>query len=155
MERLGQRIMIPTRSEFLTVLGGDWVSDEIFELTKTLEYYSALLECVIRVPIGFQTDLASVPRVPIIYEMFGNRAHHESVIHDYLYRKDSAPLVSFGVANKAFKEAMEARGKTRLIVYGMYKGVCSGGASHFHKKCVGDKLLVHSIDSKEENNAYK
>lgn len=36
-------------------------------------------------PSGFVSDFASVPRIPIIFAIFGNRAHRAAVIHDYLY----------------------------------------------------------------------
>lgn len=37
------------------------------------------------VPMGFETDFASVPRIGAVYALFGNRAHRAAVVHDYLY----------------------------------------------------------------------
>lgn len=90
----------------------------------------------IKVPAGFETDLASVPRVPIIYALWGARAHREAVIHDFLFRKDSDPLMGFIEANKVFLEAMKSRGKPFYIRYPMYWGVCIGSYGCFHKRVV-------------------
>jgi hypothetical protein len=43
--------------------------------------------CGIKVPSGFITDVDSVPRIPIVYLMFKNRAIEASVLHDYLYSR--------------------------------------------------------------------
>lgn len=39
----------------------------------------------IYVPDGFITDLASVPRFPGMFLLFGGKARKASVLHDYLY----------------------------------------------------------------------
>ena len=61
----------------------------IFRLQKPLVYLDG--ERTIRVPSGFETDLASVPRLPIVYDLWGNRAHREAVLHDYLYSIGATP----------------------------------------------------------------
>jgi hypothetical protein len=128
-------------SKFITELCATLIDeDTIWVLHEPLVYDSKLLNCRITVPEGFQTDLASVPRVPILYLKWGNRAHREAVIHDYLYRIDSIPIVTFSQANKVFREAMIARGKPEDIHEGMYQGVRLGGKSHYHKKYVEDVL---------------
>ena len=128
-------------SEFLTDLDiklrSD--SDKIYILKSELIYLSDTLGKII-IPEGFQTDFASVPRVPFIYEAWGDRAHREAVLHDYLYRKDSKPYVTFMDANRAFLEAMESRDKPIHIRYPMFWGVVIGGYPSYHKKYVGDEL---------------
>ena len=127
-------------SEFLSELDVRLLdSDKIWILDSPLIYRSDLLGMV-TVPEGFQSDFASVPRLPIVYTFFGDRAHRESVLHDYLYCKDSIPLATYGQANKVFLEAMTVRGKSLFVRKAMYWGVCIGGFTHYHKKCVGDKL---------------
>ena len=125
---------------FKTKLATEQLTDQVFALTAPLVYESDLLGCTITVPEGFQSDGASVPRVPIAYMFFGNRAHHEAVIHDALYRSDFPLEVSFSMANNVFFEAMRARGKSIWIAYAMYFGVCSGGWFSYHKKKMMDKL---------------
>jgi len=127
-------------SQFITSLLINQIIDKVFELTAPLIYQSDILGGFkVTVPIGFQSDGASVPRVPVAYMLFGDRAHHEAVIHDYLYRIDSVPLVSFKMANKVFLEAMECRGKSWFIRWSMYLGVKFGGLLSYHKKRVLDR----------------
>jgi hypothetical protein len=118
--------------------------DTIWTLDTALVYESDLLKAVITVPMGFQTDFASVPRVPIVYGFFGDRAHRESVIHDYLYRIDSNPIVSRKQADDVFYEAMKLRGKSFLVRWCMWFGVRLGGWTGFHE------LMVDAIIIKEE-----
>jgi len=126
-------------AKFLTTLKVEDISDSVWRLLEPLIYESDIVG-KITVPAGFYTDLASVPRIPIVFMFFGERSHHEAVIHDYLYRIDSMPQVTFGEANDVFLEAMEARGKSLFIRKPMYWGVCLGGMSSYHKKKVEDKL---------------
>ena len=128
-------------SKFLTPLELEcFEKDGIWRLLAPLVYYSAHLSQGIEIPEGFYTDLASVPRIPFIYSLWGDRSHYEAVVHDYLYRSDSFPLVSCSSANKIFKEAMYARNKPKRIALPMYWGVCLGGWRTFHKRKVGDIL---------------
>jgi len=135
------------KSEFLTTLDGRQIDDENFMLLADLRYQSAILGGIVTVPKGFVTDFASVPRVPIIYEAFGDYAHHESVVHDFLYQSHminvqplaqngviGAPIlipVSKSLADNVFKEAMICRKKPKWKVWGMYMGVVLGGASSY------------------------
>ena len=115
-------------------------SDEIYILNEPLIYRSDYLKRFIVVPAEFNTDLASVPRVPFIFLLWGGRAHREAIIHDLLFRIDSVPNVSFFAANWVFLEAMKSRGKPYYIRHPMYAGVCIGAYPHYHKKGVADKL---------------
>lgn len=113
--------------------------DSIWILNAPLVFESDFLG-KIEVPAGFETDFASVPRVPIAFMLFGDRAHRESVLHDYLYRIDSVPQASFDEANDIFLEAMKCRGKGAFVRYTMYWGVCFGGRGCYHKRYARDKL---------------
>ena len=126
-------------SKFLTTLKTEDITDQVWRLCDPLVYQSDIIGTVI-VPEGFYTDLASVPRIPIIFMLWGGRSHHEAVIHDYLYRIDSLPVVSEHIANEVFFEAMCARGKCWYVKYFMYWGVCLGGFTSYHKKKVEDRL---------------
>jgi hypothetical protein len=48
--------------------------------------------------------------------------------------------VTFDEANLVFNEAMKERGKPWYIRWPMYKGVCWGGKSSYHKKKVMEVL---------------
>ena len=126
-------------SKFLSALDGRSVDDKLWLLLSPLHYESDILG-PIKVPLGFMTDFASVPRVPIAYMLFGDRAHRESVIHDYLYRTDSVPQATYSQANDVFLEAMRVRGKGYFVRYAMYWGVVLGGWTAYHKKRVKDRL---------------
>ena len=131
------------KSKFLTDLEIKLVKeDKIWEVHEPLRYYSEILGRELEVPVGFRTDLASVPRVPIAYYFWGARAHYEGVVHDYLCRKDSIPVVDLDTANAVFQEAMIVRGKSVWIRKPMYWGVCIGTWKYFHIRNVNDKLEV-------------
>jgi len=128
-------------AEFLTDLDIHEIDDDcLWVLDSPLIYRSDIPQVgVVLVPVGFYTDFASVPRVPLAYMFFGGKSHRESVIHDYLYRCDSVPVVERSVADSVFKEAMDCRGKGFFTRYAMFAGVRLGGWTAYHQKRVGDK----------------
>ena len=75
------------------------------------------------VPTFFVTDCATVPRIPIIYDLWGDRAHRESVLHDYLYRASDFLRYPRKACDKIFLLAMQVTGKPAYIRYPMYWGV--------------------------------
>ena len=125
--------------KFLSVLDVRCKDDRTWILAEPLIYESDILGRI-EVPRGFETDFASVPRMPIFYMFYGDRAHMESVLHDYLYRNDCAPPASFMQANRVFLEAMAARGKAIYVRWPMFLGVVIGGLPSYHRRNVGDKL---------------
>lgn len=46
----------------------------------------------IEIPTDFESDGASVPRLPFIYAKWGDKVHREAFGHDYGYRKDAVML---------------------------------------------------------------
>jgi hypothetical protein len=48
-------------------------------------YYVRLDDDYLCIPEGFVTDLASVPRIPVIYLWLGGRGKKAAVVHDWLY----------------------------------------------------------------------
>jgi hypothetical protein len=95
------------------------------------------LESVLRyggivVPVNFETDLASVPRIPIIFMLWGDRVHKEAVLHDYLYRKNSVPFVTKDQADSIFKYAMK-RKNPAYVYEPIYLGVKYGARKYYHK----------------------
>jgi hypothetical protein len=129
-------------SKFLSELKAHLLDDDkVWALDEPLIYESDLLKCTITVPAGFNTDFASVPRVPFAYMFFGDKAHREAILHDYCYRKNSIPIVTESQANNLFFEAMTLRGKPAWVRYTMYWGVCLGGWTSFHKFNVEDSMV--------------
>lgn len=113
----------------------------------------------ITIPQYFFTDLASVPRLPIAYTLWGDRAHREAVLHDYLYRKDclinnlETGEVCQGCTRKfaddMFLEAMKAQGQPFYIRYPMWAGVRSGGFMAYHKLEVLDEFDLSECYQKD------
>ena len=109
--------------------------ENIWILDSSLIYESDIVGPV-SVPAGFETDLASVPRLIVIYELWGNRCHREAVIHDYLYRIDSVPQASKLQADRTFLEAMKVLGKPFYIRWFMFAGVAAFAWMSYHRKKV-------------------
>ena len=110
-------------------------NESLWIVQRPMGYYSDLLKWEVWVPTGFVTDLASVPRVPVLFWFWGGRAHREAVLHDYLYRIDSEPCVSFMDANRVFLEAMKSRRKNIFVRWFMFAGVCFA-LPQYHQKTV-------------------
>ena len=107
-------------------------NDKIWVLKSPLIYESDSIG-LIKVPTGFETDFASVPRVPIAFWFYGDTAHRESVIHDYLYKIDTKPKYARKIIDSVFLEAMECRMKPWYVKYPMYWGVRLGGWVVYNK----------------------
>jgi hypothetical protein len=58
---------------------GQWV------VVQPLQYRSRLTNDFYEVPPGFSTDLASIPRIPLLWLWLGDTAREAAVLHDYLY----------------------------------------------------------------------
>lgn len=76
-------------------------------LTDPLAYESEVAGRIFVVPTGFSTDLASVPRLPLAYLLFGGVGDAAAVVHDYLY---TTHQVSRKVADDVLIEAMKVSG---------------------------------------------
>jgi hypothetical protein len=114
--------------EFLTYPDVRVLSDDNFVLLDDfiVKYY----DHYITVPKGFDTDFASVPRVPIFYALFGGKAKKSAVLHDYLYV--TKPF-SREECDKAFLCAMETEGLGWFTRHAMYRGVRLGGGAYWSK----------------------
>ena len=112
----------------------------IYSLKEDL-YYTDHEGNSIVIPKGFQHDLASVPRLPLFYAAWGDRAHREAVLHDFLYRYDSNPICTRPEPDNHFKMAMISRHQSWRIYYPMYLGVRMFGMFAYHKLNVEHKFL--------------
>ncbi len=122
------------RVEFLSSLFVEEIDDTNWRLIAPFEvkvindnatFYSII------VPQLFETDFASVPRLPFVFELYGDRAHKPAILHDYLYsvggnEKDRT------LADMLFRAAMIADGLDEGAANSMFTAVRIGGASHFH-----------------------
>lgn len=92
---------------------------------------------IIRAQAGFMTDFATVPRLPLIYLAYGNKAHLPAIPHDLLYTEGGTE------ADREFADLVFLHGMLGTVVpsgdnslteddaYAMYRAVRSFGAQHF------------------------
>lgn len=91
-------------------------------------YSSDHLRMHIIVPAGFQTDLASVPRLPVVYLLTGATGNEAAVVHDWLYSTQPCARAD---ADEVFYEACIVAGMPRWRAWLMWAGVRAGGRSHW------------------------
>jgi hypothetical protein len=81
-----------------------------WELTAPLVYESDMAGRI-EVPVGFSTDFASVPRLPLAFMLAGDTAHASAVVHDYLCRVwIPRGDITWREAADVFDEAMQSEG---------------------------------------------
>lgn len=103
-------------------------------LYAPLVFDSTVAGRIITVPAGFPTDLASTPRIPIIYEMLGNIGRRAAVVHDYLY---TSGRESRAIADAVLREACTVNGVPGWKSWLMWVGVRIGGGSHYTETPAG------------------
>ncbi len=113
------RALTPLRLELT-----DMVDDEdrpIWDLINPLAWGDELM------PAGLRTNLASVPRLPLVFLLAGDRAHWEAVWHDgeYILRRKTRKE-----ADDLFLEMLLANPRIpQGLAYTMHKAVSWFGAS--------------------------
>ena len=112
----------------LAVLVADNTDDGRWIVTSPLIYQSDVAGKTFIVPIGFQTDMASVPRLPLVFMLAGDTSREASVVHDFLY--DTQP-VKRALADRVLKEASGVTGVPVWRRWMMYAGVRLFGGSHW------------------------
>lgn len=117
-------------AHFATPLEARWLDAKRREILRSLVFYSAHMDRVFVVPVGFITDLASVPRLPVIYWLFGGVADEAAALHDYLY----TGIISRKDADEVFAEACKATGKNALTRGPMWAAVRVAGGLHYTNK---------------------
>ena len=95
------------------------------ELLDDFIYLSEVLEDIIVVPKGFETDFASVPR--ILWNILPpiGKYTKAAVIHDYLYAKGEN--LTRNKADAVFLEAMRDLDVWEVTRFSMWMGVRLGG----------------------------
>lgn len=99
----------------------------LWKLLAPLIFDSAMVG-TITVPTGFETDFASVIRLPIAYSLFGDTAHRAATVHDYLY---TTGVFERSIADQVFLEAMESTGIPWWRRWAMYSAARMFGAEYF------------------------
>ncbi|MGV6475017.1 DUF1353 domain-containing protein [Azotobacter vinelandii] len=107
------------------VPGGD-----TWKVSQPLQYRDRLRRLLV-VPVGYRTDLASVPRLAwrIVPRDHG-QARRPAVVHDYLYTHQTHRF-SKAEADRIFYEALREEGMSDLLAWLMYAAVRIGGRGNW------------------------
>lgn len=84
-----------------------------------LVFRSKVLNKLVYAPAGSKTDFCSVPRLPVIYLKYGNRAHKAGAMHDAALAQGMAR----DQAAALFLEVLEVEGIPERDRMAMYAGV--------------------------------
>jgi len=85
------------------------------------------LQMVFTVPTGFEFDLDSVPRLPLVYLLFKGRSGLRApCLHDFMYR-EAFPTTTRLEADLAYWDAMRSFGVPLLWAAFHFLGVRLGG----------------------------
>ena len=107
------------------------IDDKYWEVME--DYYYKTSRGIIRVPKGFRTDYASVPRIfRNIINSYGKHGR-AAVVHDWLYSSQCEINVTRAEADKIFLEIMVEWNVKKYKRILMYILVRIFGGSHFRK----------------------
>lgn len=117
-------------SAFTTPLQLEYMDGINYRLLSEFDFASEEVERLIRVPAGFVTDFASVPR--FFWRVLPPTGQYgkAAVVHDFLYRTHAAIKAD---ADKVFLEGMLVLGVPRWKAKIMYAAVhVFGGGAYAH-----------------------
>ncbi len=117
------------KARFLTTLDVRYKAEKEWELLSPFVVVAG--DKLIRVPPGFTTDFASVPRLPLAFWLFGNTGHRAAVVHDYLYVSKELPREE---ADAIFKALLEEEGAGWFRSNMMHLGVRVGGGAYYKEQ---------------------
>lgn len=116
-------------SSFKTPLRLEFRDDSLFQLTESFEFLSEVTESIIRIPAGFVTDFASIPRVLWNILPPTGRYGKAAVVHDWLYQTRDAGThkVWRDEADAVLREGMVALKVPWWQRWMIYVGIRIGG----------------------------
>ena len=118
------------QAEFLNYLEYEEIPrSRIIRLTDDFKVYSAVIGRTITVPNGFTCDGESV---------FFKSSTEAGVVHDYLYRKDSDPIVSRKIADEIFYEMSLLDDCWMVVCLAKWLVVRTVAGRFYHKLKVAD-----------------
>jgi hypothetical protein len=116
-------------STFTTPLVVEYLDGRRWRLTQEFDFASEALERIVRVPVGFVTDFASIPRV--LWALLPPTGPYgkAAVIHDMLYQHPECltPRVTREQADYTLCEGMVALCVKPSTLRAIYWGVRAGG----------------------------
>ena len=136
--------------KFLSELDASKFSKNEWKLNEPLVYNSNTVGVIV-VPEGFVTNFGSVPRLPLMYLLFGGVGDEACTLHDWLYTAPHNPIrcgvtVDRSTADKVFRGVVyeclrvddsNISGMAHNLIslgvaWAMWAGVRIGGASHWN-----------------------
>ena len=118
----------------------------IFDLHEPLEWTNGVKK--VTVPVEFQCDLASVPRVPLAYLVVGGMGEVAGTVHDYLYREGAEITEGLVTRTPTRKEADDVfltvlgeEGVSWFKRKAMYYAVRGFAGKNWHKRKVSDPFI--------------
>lgn len=127
-------------SQFLTHLRLDDENGFPMMVIDPFLFYSDLIGMTIRVPAGFETDLASIPRILWAVLPKVGRWDRAAVVHDFLYveGKANGVEISRSTADHVMFEAMTVCDVPLHQRYIIFLGVRLGGWLGWHQRRKAD-----------------
>lgn len=116
----------PEPPRFLTPVYVRLERDDTKTLVADVRYQSVVTGKTYVIPAGFNTDFASVPRLPVAFLLTGGTADRPAIVHDFLYRTGAEDRKT---CDAIFAEAMKATGVASWRRSLMWAGVRIGGRS--------------------------
>lgn len=120
---------VPMQAEFIgdgglwPIGGGDWRVTHGWGV-RAVDDDGTVYEWT--VPVGFITDLASIPRLPLIYMALGGKGPKSAVVHDMLYKLQ----VGKDLADRVFRALLVIE-EDPEIAEQMFAGVRIGGGAAY------------------------
>ena len=115
----------------LTTLDVRKVEGKIWEMLSPLVFVVVVdgVSYLIRVPPGFRTDFASVPRIPLAFWLFGGIGDYAAACHDWLYTTGEYPRE---ICDAIFREVLiHVDGAGEFRAGAMHLGVRLGGGGAY------------------------
>jgi hypothetical protein len=133
--------------DFLNVPRVDILNDHKYRLA--IRFVIAVLGKLIIIPEGFETDLASVPRLPFFYILLGNKGKWAAILHDWLYSTNMFPRE---VCDYYFYLALRETGMGYIKANLFYTGVKVGGQRAYDGYTMAlEEQLKIMANTKKEN----
>lgn len=130
---MSARFLTPLRVEELEPESGWFL---VLTKAKVLEPLVAEVTGIpdkIVVPAGFETNYATVFRLPLLYLFFGRVGDAAAVVHDWLYYVQSTTRKE---ADRAFYYLLRAKKVSRWRALFMWAGVRCGGWLFWNRRTV-------------------
>lgn len=105
---------------------GQLLGRRYFILTQPFVFYSEVLKQEVTIPVGFECDFESIPFIRGLCRTGG-------IIHDYLSRSNSLPLVTKRMAALVYREALQYFKHLKWKISAKYWTVRVAWG-YFHKK---------------------